>query len=80
MGRVRRLGLHSEGVKPSVSRLLTKREVSAKVRLHISTINRWVASGKFPRPIARGYRYRRWYESVVQDWLDGRRRPPAKAS
>lgn len=49
--------------------LLDIREVAKKTSLGMSTIYRYVSTGKFPRPVGIGERCVRWRESEIDAWI-----------
>ncbi len=51
------------------TRLLRISEVQARTGLGRSTIYRWAAEGRFPRPVRLGGRVARWVEAEVDEWL-----------
>ena len=65
-------------------RLLTNRDLQARLRLSRTSIHFMVKRGEFPAPVQIG-RARRWRESDVNAWIaaqtaagaDGDSRPPA---
>lgn len=50
-------------------KLLRVAEVQARVGLSRPTIYRWMAAGRFPKPIALGPALVAWPESVVEAWI-----------
>ncbi|WP_321959634.1 helix-turn-helix transcriptional regulator [Paraburkholderia tropica] len=57
------------GVK---ERLIRLREVRARVSLGASTVYRYLAAGKFPRPVDLGGGRVAWRESEVDAWIANR--------
>jgi prophage regulatory protein len=55
-----------------VTRLIRLPEVQHRVGLGRSTIYRWMAEGKFPRPVQLGGYAVAWAEDEVEDWIDSR--------
>ena len=51
------------------NRLLRLPEVSELTSLGKSTINLWVAQGRFPKPVALSKTIKVWRESDVQQWV-----------
>ena len=58
----------NERTKPA-TRFLRISEVQARTGLGRSTIYRWAAEGRFPRPVRLGGRVARWVEAEVDEWL-----------
>ncbi len=54
--------------------LLTIESVAKLTALCRATIYRWVAAGRFPRPIQLGPRTVRWKSAEVDAWINGRSR------
>ena len=50
--------------------LLRIKQVKEFTSLATSTINLWVAQGKFPKPIPLSPTIKVWKQSVVQEWID----------
>jgi len=50
--------------------LLRINEVSATTSLAKSTINLWVAQGKFPKPITLSPTIKVWKGQQINDWVD----------
>lgn len=57
----------SELVRPT--RLIRIREVQHRVGLGRSTIYRWMAEGKFPKPVKLGAHTVAWNECDIECWL-----------
>ena len=55
-----------------VTRLIRLPEVQHRVGLGRSTIYRWMAEGKFPRPVQLGGYSVAWAEDDVEIWIDSR--------
>lgn len=55
-----------------VTRLIRLKEVQHRVGLGRSTIYRWMAEGKFPRPVQLGGYAVAWAEDEVESWIMGR--------
>lgn len=55
------------------SRLVRLPEVRRRVGLGASTIYRYLAAGKFPRPVEIGGGRVAWYESDIDAWIASRR-------
>jgi prophage regulatory protein len=51
--------------------LLRITEVSSLTSLAKSTINLWVAQGKFPKPITLSPTIKVWRNQSLLDWIDG---------
>ena len=67
------LGLHSSSLRPRrVTRLIRLPEVQHRVGLGRSTIYRWMAEGKFPKPVQLGGYAVAWAEDEVEAWIAGR--------
>jgi prophage regulatory protein len=58
-------------------RMLTKREVLARVRVTYPTIWKWMREGRFPRSRAMGFRSM-WFEHEVEAWLESLPNTPLK--
>jgi len=54
------------------TQLLRINEVSSITSIAKSTINLWVAQGKFPKPITLSATIKVWKLSVIQDWIESR--------
>ncbi len=52
-----------------VTRLIRLAEVKHRVGLSRSTIYRWMAEGRFPRPARLGNYIVAWEEQVIDDWI-----------
>ena len=52
------------------NQLLRINEVCQQTSVAKSTINLWVAKGKFPKPILLSPTIKVWKQSTVQDWID----------
>jgi len=50
--------------------LLRIKDVSATTSLAKSTINLWVAQGKFPKPITLSPTIKVWKGQQISDWID----------
>lgn len=50
--------------------LLTMRQVCSRTNFSRATINRWIASGKFPKPNKYG-RNIRWLADEIDTWING---------
>ena len=55
-----------------VTRLIRLPEVQHRVGLGRSTIYRWMAEGKFPRPVQLGGYSVAWAESEIDGWVADR--------
>lgn len=55
-----------------VTRLIRLKEVQHRVGLGRSTIYRWMAEGKFPKPVQLGGYAIAWAEDVIQAWIVSR--------
>ena len=55
-----------------VTRLVRLPEVQHRVGLGRSTIYRWMAEGKFPRPVQLGGYAVAWAEDEIETWIAGR--------
>ena len=58
----------NESTKPAI-RFLRVSEVQARTGLGRSTIYRWSAEGRFPRPVRLSGRAVRWVEAEVDEWV-----------
>ncbi|MBL4879624.1 MAG: AlpA family transcriptional regulator [Hyphomonas sp.] len=54
-----------------VTRLIRLPEVQHRVGLGRSTIYRWMAEGKFPKPIQLGGYSVAWAENDIDEWIAG---------
>lgn len=52
-----------------VTRLIRLKEVQHRVGLGRSTIYRWMAEGKFPKPVQLGGYAVAWAEDDIQNWI-----------
>jgi len=52
------------------NQLLRINEVCHQTSVAKSTINLWVAQGKFPKPFLLSPTIKVWKQSTVQDWID----------
>ena len=55
-----------------VTRLIRLPEVQHRVRLGRSTIYRWMAEGRFPKPVQLGGYAVAWTEDEITEWIAGR--------
>jgi prophage regulatory protein len=55
-----------------VTRLIRIKEVQHRVGLGRSTIYRWMAEGKFPKPVQLGVSTVAWSEGEVDRWIANR--------
>lgn len=53
-----------------ISRLIRVKEVQHCVGLGRSTIYRWMAEGRFPKPVQLGGYVVAWAEDDIQAWVD----------
>jgi prophage regulatory protein len=51
------------------TQLIRIREVQYRTGLGRSTIYRWMAQGKFPKPQRLGNHCVAWRETVIEDWM-----------
>ena len=56
------------------TRLVRLKEVQHRVGLGRSTIYRWMAEGRFPKPVQLGGHAVAWAEADVDDWIANRQR------
>jgi prophage regulatory protein len=54
----------------NANQLLRIKEVSDLTSIAKSTINLWVAQGKFPKPIALSQTIKVWRVQQLLDWID----------
>jgi prophage regulatory protein len=54
----------------NTNQLLRIKEVSGLTSIAKSTINLWVAQGKFPKPIALSPTIKVWRVQQLLDWID----------
>lgn len=52
------------------TRLIRIREVQHRVGLGRSTIYRWMAQGRFPKPVQLGGHVVAWLEGDIEEWID----------
>jgi len=52
-----------------ISRLIRLREVQHRVGLGRSTIYRWMAEGRFPKPVQLGGHAVAWPQEDIDDWI-----------
>lgn len=52
-----------------VTRLIRLKEVQNRVGLGRSTIYRWMAEGKFPKPVQLGGYAVAWAENKIEEWI-----------
>ena len=55
-----------------VSRLIRLKEVQHRVGLGRSTIYRWMADGRFPKPVQLGGHAVAWSQDQLDDWISQR--------
>lgn len=55
-----------------VTRLIRLKDVQHRVGLGRSTIYRWMAEGKFPKPVQLGGYAVAWAEDDIQNWIASR--------
>lgn len=55
-----------------VTRLIRLPEVQHRVGLGRSTIYRWMAEGRFPKPVQLGGYAVAWTEHEITEWITGR--------
>ena len=64
-----------DATSPATPRyLMTRPEVKDKAKCSDSTLDRWMATADFPRPIYLGPRTTRWWSDEVDAWLEQRPR------
>ena len=52
-----------------VSRLIRLKEVQHRVGLGRSTIYRWMAEGRFPKPVQLGGHAVAWPQEAIDEWI-----------
>lgn len=52
-----------------VSRLIRLKEVQHRVGLGRSTIYRWMAEGRFPKPVQLGGHVVAWLQEDIDEWI-----------
>ncbi|GAA5061378.1 transcriptional regulator [Citromicrobium sp. RCC1885] len=62
---------HCESDRPT--RLIRIREVQHRVGLGRSTIYRWMAEGRFPKPVQLGGRSVGWTDAQIEAWIQDKR-------
>ena len=64
---------HGGATEPRrITRLIRLPEVQHRVGLGRSTIHRWMAEGRFPKPVQLGGCTVAWPEHEIADWIAGR--------
>lgn len=63
----------SRGAPERPTRLIRIKEVQYRTGLGRSTIYRWMAQGKFPKPVVLGGRSIAWAEWEIECWIKRRR-------
>ena len=63
-----------------VTRLIRLPEVQHRVGLGRSTIYRWMAEGKFPKPVQLGGYAVAWAEGEVEQWIADRLRQHGRSA
>lgn len=58
-----------------VTRLIRLKEVQHRVGLGRSTIYRWMAEGKFPKPVQLGGYAVAWSEEEIHEWIRAKMPP-----
>lgn len=56
-----------------ITRLIRLKEVQHRVGLGRSTIYRWMAEGKFPKPVQLGGYAVAWAQEDIDDWICNKR-------
>ncbi|MCI9865562.1 AlpA family phage regulatory protein [Rhizobium skierniewicense] len=56
----------------SLDSYLTLKEVTTNIKVASSTLYRWIADGKFPKPVRLGENCVRWRVSDLKAWQDSR--------
>lgn len=65
--------IDKEATEPRrVTRLIRLPEVQHRVGLGRSTIYRWMAEGKFPKPVQLGGYAVAWAEDEIEEWISQR--------
>lgn len=60
-------------IEPPPERLLNRVQVRAFIAASDETVDRWIAQGRFPKPIKIG-RHLFWRWSVLEKWLADQKR------
>lgn len=64
---------HGGAIEPRrLTRLIRLPEVQHRVGLGRSTIYRWMAEGRFPKPVQLGGYAVAWTEHEIAEWIAGR--------
>jgi prophage regulatory protein len=63
---------HAASEPRRITRLIRFKEVQHRVGLGRSTIYRWMAEGKFPKPVQLGSYAVAWAEDDIQVWIASR--------
>jgi len=63
------LALHAMAEPRRVSRLIRLKEVQHRVGLGRSTIYRWMAEGRFPKPVQLGGHVVAWLQEDIDEWI-----------
>ena len=64
---------------PLAGRLVSAREISARIGRPAATFYRWEVNGRFPRRIYLNQKCVAWRGEEIQAWIDGRAAGPAGA-
>ena len=64
--------IHTPLRQPALSDLamVRKADIAAMLRIHVRTLNRLLATGKFPEPSAMVNRRPLWRRAAVERWID----------
>ena len=65
---------------PLAGRLISAREISARIGRPAATFYRWEANGHFPRRIRLNRKCVAWRGEEIQSWLDGRQEASATSA
>lgn len=60
------------GDAPQTGKILSQKEVEAKIGLATTTIYNLRQKRKFPEPFKVGMRKNGWYEAAIDDWIQSK--------
>jgi len=69
MSRAKKKPRYTVSTLPPGERLVSPEEFATRLGIAPRTLQKWVAIGKVPPPMALGYKTKRWTESFVQHFL-----------
>lgn len=65
--------MSTENLQVITNPYLSVKHVTEMVGLSTATIYRWMADGRFPKPVSLGTRTVRWPKADIEAWLEDRR-------